>query len=74
MLRITSGLRTAVRMNLVAVAAAGLLIAGSSGIAAAAIGPAPIVNCVSYVHGLGMPTAQGCNPVCSPRGLLPCRL
>jgi len=72
--RITSRLRTGIRMNIVAIGAAGLLVAGSSGIAAAAIGPAPIVNCVSYVHGLGMPTAQGCNPVCSPRGLLPCRL
>jgi hypothetical protein len=74
MLRITSGLRTAVRMNLVAVAAAGLLIAGSSGIAAAATtSPLPVAPCVVYAHGMGVPTGPGCNTSCLQYTFMPCR-
>ena len=72
--RITPRLRTAIRMNIVAIGAAGLLIAGSSGIAAAATtSPAPVAPCVVYTHGLGMPTSPGCNASCLPYSFMPCR-
>jgi hypothetical protein len=75
MTRFTSHLRTSVRMEIVALGAASMLIAGSAGIATAATAtPTSIYRNVVTPVIPGWPAAPGCGLLLSPRSLMPCRM
>ncbi len=75
MTRFISHLRSSLRMDIVAIAAAGMLVASSAGIATAATyAPAPIVRNVVAPQIPGGPAFLGCALLTSPRSLMPCRM
>ncbi len=75
MTRFITHLRTSLRMDIVAITAAGMLVASSAGIATAAtFAPTPIVRGTVAPFVPGAPTSMGCALLISPRSLMPCRM